>query len=212
MKVGILGSGVVGQQLGLGFIRLGLDVMIGTRDISKLKEWQSNAGKKARTGSFEESARYGDMIVLATRWEGTKNVLEMAGKNNISGKIIIDATNPLDTTVTPPKMAVELGNSAGEQIQRFLPDSKIVKAFNIISAKTMCNPQLLEGKADLFIAGNDPDAKKHVISIAKEWGWENIYDMGDISQSYWLETLAMLWIYYGFRNNSWGHAFKLLKK
>lgn len=213
MRIGIIGSGVVGQQLGLGFTRLGHEVMIGTRDTSKLKEWQGKTDNKGKTGSFEEAARFGNIIVLATKWDGTKNALEMAGKNNLSGKIIIDATNPLDFSGgVPPKMAAEIGNSAGEQIQRFLPDSQVVKAFNTVSANTMCNPQLQEGKADLFIAGNDPDAKHTVISFAKEWGWENIYDMGDISQAYWLEALAMLWINFGFRNNQWTHAFKLLMK
>lgn len=213
MRIGIIGSGVVGQQLGIGFIRLGHEVMVGTRDTSKLKEWQGKTDNKGKTGSFEEAAKFGDTVILATKWEGTKNALEIAGKNNLSGKVIIDVTNPLDfSSGMPPKFAAQPGNSGGEQIQRYLSDSKVVKAFNIINAYTMINPQLEEGKADLFIAGNDPDSKNMVTSFAKDLGWENIYDLGDISQSLYLETLTMIWVNYGVKNNSWSHAFKLLKK
>jgi predicted dinucleotide-binding enzyme len=213
MKIGILGSGVVGQQLGLGFTRLGHDAMIGTRNPSKLSDWKDNAGRKAYVDNFTNTAKFGEVIVLATRWEGTKNVIEMAGKNNFSGKVVIDVTNPLDFSKGfPPGMEAAIGNSGGEQIQRWLPDAKVVKAFNIISAHTMCSPKMEEGTPDLFIAGNDKTAKGLVTSFAKEWDWKNVYDMGDISQSYWLEALAMLWINFGHNNNQWNHAFKLLRK
>jgi NADPH-dependent F420 reductase len=213
MKIGILGSGVVGQQLGLGLIRLGHDVMIGTRNPDKLNEWKNNAGIKASVGSFDEAAKSGYVIVLATRWEGTKNTIEMAGNSNFSGKILIDVTNPLDFSKGfPPGMDASFGNSAGEQIQRWLPDTKVVKAFNIIGASTMCNPKMEEGIPDLFIAGNDTEAKKQVTSFAKEWGWENVYDTGDITQAYWLETLTMLWINFAHSHSQFNHAFKLLRK
>jgi predicted dinucleotide-binding enzyme len=213
MKIGILGSGMVGQQLGLGFLRLGYEVKIGTRSSSKLSDWLKEAGSKASAGSFEEAAKFGEMIVLCTFWAGTENAINMAGKNNFSGKILIDVTNPLDFSQgTPPKFAATLGNSAGEQVQRWLPDAKVVKAFNIVNAYVMTNPKREEGDPDLFIAGNDEDAKKQVTSIAEQWGWKGIIDLGDISQSYWMETLTQLWVVYAFKFNSWSQAFKLLKK
>jgi 8-hydroxy-5-deazaflavin:NADPH oxidoreductase len=213
MKIGIIGSGVVGQELGKGFIRLGHEVKIGTRDISKLSDWQKQAGVKGTAGSFEEAAKFGELMVLATFWSGTENAIKLAGIENFSNKILIDATNPLDFSQGPlPKMAVSPGNSGGEQIQKWLPKSKVVKAFNTISAHIMINPKLEEGEPDLFIAGNDDAAKKEVTSFAEKLGWKSVIDMGDISQAYWLETLAMIWIYYGFKFNNWTHAFKLLKK
>lgn len=213
MNIGIIGSGIVGQQLGLGFIKLGHEVKVGSRDASKLVEWEKNAGEKASKGSFEGAAKFGEVIILATSWSGTQNAISISGKENFNGKVVIDVTNPLDFSEgAPPKFAVELGNSGGEQVQNWLPNSKVVKAFNTISAYTMCNPELEEGAPDLFIAGNDDEAKKTVSSYADKWGWANIVDLGDISQSYWLETLAMLWINFAFKNNQWTHAFKLLRK
>ena len=133
--------------------------------------------------------------------------------NHIKNKIIIDVTNPLDFSQgVPPKFAVTHNNSAGEIIQKWLPDSKVVKAFNTISAYIMINPKLEEGNPDLVIAGNDEAAKETVSEIAKAFGWQNVIDLGDISQSYLLEAFAMMWIIYGFKHNHWTHAFKLLMK
>ncbi len=213
MKVGIIGSGIVGQQLGLGFIRLGHEVMIGTRDTAKLSDWLKTTGGKGSAGSFEDAAKYGELMVLATSWAGTENALTLSGKENFAVKIVIDVTNPLDFSKgTPPGFAASPGNSGGEQVQRWLAGSKVVKAFNIINAYTMCNPKLEEGTPDLLIAGNDNDAKKTVASFAEMWGWNSVIDLGDISNAFWLESLTMIWVNYAFKNNQWSHAFKLLRK
>jgi predicted dinucleotide-binding enzyme len=213
MKIGIIGSGVVGQQLGIGFTRGGNEVMVGTRDKSKLNDWKKNAGAKALLGSDEEAAKFGDIIVLATAWSGTENAISLAGKENFAGKILIDVTNPLDFSQgSPPKIAVSFDNSGAQHVQNWLPKAKVVKAFNIINAYTMINPKLEEGSPDLFIAGNDKKAKEKVASIANQLGWISIIDLGDLSEAIWLETLTMLWVHYGFKFNSWTHAFKLLKK
>ncbi len=212
MKVGILGSGTVGQQLGLGLIRIGHDVKIGTRDTTKLKDWVIQAGPKSSAGTFADAAKFGELLVLATNWEGTFSAINMAGKENFSGKTLIDVTNPLDFSQGPaPRIGVLPGNSGGEQIQKMLADSKVVKAFNTVSAYIMISPKRENGDPDMFIAGNDEKAKKEITSLAENLGWKSIIDMGDISQSYWLEALAMIWINYGFKNNNWTHAFKLLK-
>lgn len=213
MKIGIIGSGTVGQQLGLGFIRLGHEVRIGTRETSKLNGWQKEAGEKGTAGSFSEAAKFGEIIVLATLWEGAESAIALAGKENFSNKILIDVTNPLDFSAgVPPKLKSSQGKSGGEKIQDLLQGAKVVKAFNTISAYIMCNPKREEGMPDLFIAGNDEDAKKKVRSFAKEWGWNSIIDIGDISKAFLLEAFAQLWIEIGFKFNNWTHAFKLLKK
>ncbi len=213
MKIGIIGSGMVGQQLGIGFSRIGNKVKIGTRDEAKLSDWKKNAGDKASVGSNAEAAKFGEIIVLATAWSGTENAISLAGKENFSGKILIDVTNPLDVSGgMPPKIAVPFNDSGAQHVQKWLPEAKVVKAFNIINAYTMINPKFEEGTPDLFIAGNDKSAKEKVTSLAKQLGWTSIIDLGDLSEAIWLETLTMLWVHYGVKFNTWTHAFKLLKK
>ena len=211
-SVGIIGSGGVGKTLGLGFLKQGYNVTIGTRDPAKLKEWKDKAGEKASIGSFADAARC-DIVVLATLWTGTKSAIDQAGPDNMKGKVVIDVTNPLDFSAgPPPRFAATVENPGGAQVQAWIPGARVVKAFNTISANIMIQPKLEDGTADLFIAGNDEAAKKEVAAIAEAWGWGSVNDMGDILMSFWLETFAMLWIYFGFKNNHWTHAFKLLRK
>ena len=215
MKFGIIGSGMVAQQLGLGLIKLGHGVKLGTRNPDKMADWKKQAGENAGVGSFEEAARFGDIIFLATLWGNgaTENAIKMASHENLAGKVVIDVTNPLAPggEGNPPKLAVSYPDSAGAIVQRWLPESKVVKAFNIITAYYMANPKLNEGTATMFIAGNDAAARKTVREIAENWGWD-VIEIGGIEQSFLLEALALLWITYGFKNNYWKHAFKLLKK
>lgn len=213
MDIGILGSGTVAQQMGIGLLKSNHNVKLGTRTQSKLDDWLMKAGKNAKVGSFSDAAEFGEIILIATSWEGTESAIDLSGKNNFKNKIVIDITNPLDfSNGMPPKFVSALGSSAGERIQNWLPDSKVVKAFNTVSSNIMINPKLEEGDPDLLIAGNDLDAKKTVVGIAKSLGWKNIIDMGNISESFFLEAFAMLWIHFGFKYNHWTHAFKLLYK
>jgi predicted dinucleotide-binding enzyme len=220
MKIGILGSGDVGRRLGDGLVELGHTVKIGTRDPDKreIVQWVSNHGgeeRKASAGTFAEAASFGgELTVLATAWEGIPNVIKMADPKNFAGKVVIDTTNPLDFSKgIPPRMAVGYNDSAGETIQRLLPEAKVVKAFNIVGNPHMIHPDFPQGgPPTMFICGNDDDAKKTVTdSILTPFGWETI-DIGGIEGSRLLESLAMLWITYYFRTNTGNHAFKLLRK
>ena len=212
-KIGILGSGMVGQSLAMGFLKLNYEIKIGTRETGKLKDWLKQAGKNASAGSFEDAAKFGGIIILCTKWEGAENAINLAGKKNFSGKILIDVTNPLlfEKENEAPKFALGYPESAGLKIQQLLPEAKVVKAFNIVTANYMCNPNLKEGKPDMFIVGNDKKAKDEVKKILENFGWA-VSDLGEIEQAYLLEALAMIWIRYGFLNNHWTHAWKLLKK
>ncbi len=214
MKIGILGSGHVGQALANGLLKLGHEVLVGTRDRSKLTDWASKAGKGASVGNFSEAAGFGDIVFIATLWTGTENAIKMAGKHNFSGKIVVDVTNPLkvDKAGEPPNFAVAYPNSAGSLVQRWLPDAKVVKAFNMTPAHYMTNPKLQDGEIDLFIAGNDSNAKNKVKEIAAAFGWKDVHDLGGIEQAYLVEAVAMTWIRYAFLNNHWMHGWKLLKK
>ena len=216
MKIGIIGSGMVGQQLGLGLLKSGHEVKIGTRSPERLNEWRQKAGGKGSVGSFEDAAKFGEMVFLATKWEkgATENAINMAGIKNFASKIVVDVTNPLifEAEGQPPKMALGYPLSGGAMVQSWIPQAKVVKAFNIINASIMANPKLKEGTPDLFIAGNDSTAKQAIKDIATKWGWADIHDLGGIEQSYALEALTMIWIIYAFQHNKWGHAFKLLKE
>ena len=212
MKVGILGSGDVGRALGHGFVELGHEVKIGTRNSKqeKLQGWLAEH-RQAAAGSFAEGAAFGDLLVLATLWTGTENAIKMAGAERFSGKTVIDVTNPLDFSGgVPPRLALGFTDSAGETVQRWLPDAKVVKAFNTIGNAHMFRPQFAEGKPDMFICGNDAQAKSEVTKILGDFGWP-VVDIGGIEGARLLEPLAMLWITYGFKTNTWKHAFSLIR-
>jgi 8-hydroxy-5-deazaflavin:NADPH oxidoreductase len=219
MKIGILGSGDVGRRLGDGFIELGHTVKIGTRNPNKKEvvQWLNKHGvekEKAFAGSFAESANYGEIIVVATLWDGTINALKMADPNNFDDKIVIDATNPLDfSNGMPPKLALGFSDSAGETVQRLIPKAKVVKAFNTVGNPHFLHPEFPNGgPPTMFICGNDNKAKKFVTdSILTKLGWETM-DIGEIKESRLLEPLAFLWITCYLRTSNGDHAFKLLRK
>ena len=214
MKIGILGTGDVGQALGIGFANLGHDVKMGSRDPNqeKVKAWVNKAGAKASAGTFAEAAAFGELAVLCTIWTGAENAIQLAGPNNLNGKVVIDTTNPLDFSGgVPPKLAVGHTDSAGEQVQRWLPHSRVVKAFNIVGSAHMFKPEFPGGPPDMFICGNDDQAKATVTDLLKAFGW-SVIDIGGIECARYLEPLAMVWIRHFFRVNSVNHAFKLLRK
>ena len=216
MKVGIIGSGEVGLRLADGFIELGHQVKIGSRDPNQIKiiEWINKHDKeKASSGTFADTATFGELLVLATLWEGTAHAIQLANSKNLAKKIVIDVTNPLDFSKgMPPTLALGHTDSAGETVQRMLHDSKVVKAFNIVGNPHMIHPDFPGGKPTMFICGNDEGAKKFVTEdILSKFGWETI-DIGGIEGSRLLEPIALLWILYYFKTGNGNHAFKLLKK
>ena len=211
-KIGILGSGDVGKALGSGFIKHGYQVKIGSRDTAKLTEWKSENGENASIGNFAEAAQFGDIIVLATKGGAAKDVLALAGAENLNGKTIIDATNPIADA--PPENGVlrfftGLDKSLMEMLQEAFPHAHFVKAFNSIGNAFMVNPPF-KSKPGMFICGNDDNAKKEVCSILDLFGFET-EDMGRMEAARAIEPLCMLWCIPGFRENKWTHAFKLLK-
>src|SRR6266508_1494849 len=171
MKIGILGTGDVGQALGSGFVSLGHEVKMGSRDTGneKARAWVAKTGQRASAATFAEAAAFADLAVLATLWSGTENALRLAGARNLAGKVVIDATNPLlFTPNAPPSLALGHTDSGGEQVQRWLPESRIVKCFNIVGHAHMVHPGFPGGPPDMFLCGNDADAKKTVTEICQE--------------------------------------------
>jgi predicted dinucleotide-binding enzyme len=212
MEIGIIGSGTVGQHLAVGFRDLGHRVTIGTRTPERLSQWIAAEGKGVRAASPAEAAE-GELLAVATAWQGTEAALRSAGIERFAGKVVIDVTNPLafDAPGRPPKLALGYPQSAGATIQKWLRGAKVVKCFNIITAAYMTDASRAASDPDMFLAGDDAGAKQTVGEIARRWGW-SVHDIGGIEMSYILEAFAMLWIVYGFQHNHWGHIFKLMNK
>ena len=211
MKIGVLGSGIVGRVLASGFRQYNYDTMIGIRDKKKLAEWKTN-NPQGKIGSFAEAAAFGDIVVLAVKGTAARDVLLMAGKENLVGKTIIDTTNPIADA--PPnngvlKFFTSLDESLMEKLQHEFTDAHFVKAFSSVGNARMVNPQFGSIKPTMFICGNDEEAKKTVDNILEQFGWE-VADMGKAEAARAIEPLCILWCIPGFLNNQWTHAFKLL--
>jgi predicted dinucleotide-binding enzyme len=210
-----LGSGDVGLKLVDSFIENKHLVKIGSRNPNqeKLTEWIAKHDKaKVSSGTFAEAASFGELDLIVTLWAGTADAIKMADPKNFAGKIVIDVTNPLDFSKgMPPRLAIGHTDSAGETVQRMLPDSKVVKAFNTVGNPHFMHPDFPGGPPTMFICGNNEEAKKTVIDdILAKIGWETI-DIGGIEGARLLEPLALLWITHYFRTGNGNHAFKLLR-
>jgi len=212
MKVGIFGSGAVAKALAAGFMETGHAVMLGTRNPSKLEDWDwKNRG--GIVGSLAETARFGEMLVLAVKGTAALEVLRAAGITNLAGKVVIDTTNPI--AESPPVNGVlrfftTLEESLLERLQREFPAARLVKAFNSVGNASMFRPKFKGGKPTMFICGNDDAAKKAVTDILDAFGWET-EDMGKMEAARAIEPLCMLWCIPGFLRQEWTHAFKLLR-
>ena len=212
MNIGIIGSGVVAQTLGTGFLKHGHSVMLGTREAAKLAEW-SKANPTGRVGSFAEAAQAAEVVVLAVKGGVAAAALRGAGAANFAGKVVIDATNPIAEAAPVDgvlQFTTNLNESLMEQLQREFPGAHLVKAFNSVGAARMVDPQYKEGRPTMFICGNDEAAKRTVGQILDQFGWETA-DMGKATAARAIEPLCMLWCIPGFLQNQWTHAFKLLK-
>lgn len=212
-KIGIIGSGIVGQTLANGFLKHGYEVMMGSSDVSKLSEWKSKAGAKGYVGSFAETASFGGIIVLAVKGDAAAEAIKKAGTENLKGKIVIDATNPIANAAPEKgvlKFFTDLNESLMEKLQKSFPEIHFVKAFNSVGNAFMVNPSFAGGKPSMFICGNSEEAKAEVRTILDLFGWET-EDMGAAEAARAIEPLCMLWCIPGLTKNSWSHAFKLLK-
>ncbi|HET7380767.1 MAG TPA: NAD(P)-binding domain-containing protein [Gaiellales bacterium] len=211
MKVGIIGSGAVAQTLGAGFLKHGHAVMLGTRDATKLAEWQKKH-PDAKVGSFGDAAKFGEVVTLAVKGTAALDALRLAGQDTIAGKVVIDATNPI--AAAPPVNGVlqfftSLDESLMERLQKAYPSARFVKAFCSVGNASMVNPRFAAGPPTMFICGNDSAAKQTVSGVLDQFGWETL-DLGAVEAARAIEPLCMLWCIPGFLHNEWTHAFKVL--
>jgi 8-hydroxy-5-deazaflavin:NADPH oxidoreductase len=213
-KVGIIGSGIVGQTLANGFIKHGYEVTIGTNTPAKREELTSRTKGQAKVGSFEDAARFGDIVVLTTKGSAAEAALRAAGIDNLRGKTVIDTTNPIADA--PPVNGVlqyftSQNESLMERLQRLAPEARLVKSFSCVGNAFMVNPDFSGLRPTMFICGNDDGAKDEVGRILDRFGFE-VEDMGTVEAARAIEPLCILWCIPGLRSNRWTHAFKLLKR
>lgn len=202
MRMGVLGSGMVAQAISARLAELGYEVMIGTRDAEKLKGWQSS-NQRVIIGSFAETAAHGETVFNATNGAASLQALTMAGAENLSGKILVDVSNPLDfSNGFPPSLTVFGIDSLAEQIQRAFPLTKVVKTLNTVTARIMVYPlEVANGDHHVFISANDVEAKSQVMELLRSFGWVNIFDLGDLSTARGTEAYLLLWVrLYGAMN------------
>jgi predicted dinucleotide-binding enzyme len=212
MRVGILGSGEVAKALGTGFLRHGHEVMLGTRQPSKLEKWAAQNPRGA-VGSFDDAARFGTLLVLAVRGSVAADALRAVDPAHVEGKTVIDATNPL--AEAPPVNGVlhfftTLEDSLMERLQREFEAVRFVKAFSCVGSPSMVDPQFKGGPPTMFICGNDEAAKKVVSDVLVTFGWE-VEDMGNVEAARAIEPLCILWCIPGFLGRGWTHALKLVR-
>ena len=211
-RVGVIGSGAVGRALAAGFAARGHEVTIGTREPEENDELQAWAAQHddVAVGTFAAAAEAGEIVVLATRGTAVEQAIQTAGAQRLAGKLVIDATNPLapDPATGGPGLAVGHTDSGGEIVQRALPDTRVVKAFNTVNNALMVDPGF-DPRQPMFIAGDDEGAKATVASILDDFGWD-AFDVGGIEQSRQLEALVILWVAIGQRRGAWDHAFTLV--
>jgi len=197
VRVGILGTGMVGSTLGSKLVQIGHEVKMGSRSANNEKavEWAAKNGASASFGTFADAAEFGEVVFNCTAGTVSLAALALAGTNNLRGKVLVDVANPLDFSKgMPPALSVCNSDSLGEQIQRALPNAKVVKALNTMNCRVMVEPSLVPGEHDVFVCGNDPQAKATVTDILKSFGWRSIVDLGDITAARGTEMVLPIWL------------------
>lgn len=206
MKIGILGSGDVGKALAAACVSEGHDVMLATRQPDSAKADSLSKELGATVADFDTVAKFGEVLLLCTLWTGTEQAIRSIKPSSVANKIVIDVTNPLDTSNSmPPKLALGHTDSGGEQVQRWLPHSRIVKALNTVGNQLMYQPKITSGTPTMLYCGNDAEAKDVVRTLLMSFGWEPV-DLGDITASRELEPICIAWVKYGLATNSWSHV------
>lgn len=196
MKIGVLGTGVVGQTISSRLVQLGHDVFMGSRDPANPTAitWAKKEGHHALFGTFADAASFGEIIFNCTLGSASLNALRMAGSANLKDKILIDLSNPINSPPEPWSLSICNTDSLGEQIQRAFPDARVVKTLNTINCNVMINPDKLLEKTDVFLSGNDIKAKASVAAILRDWfGWRSVIDLGDITTARGVEMFVVFW-------------------
>ncbi|MER2999088.1 NADPH-dependent F420 reductase [Pontibacter populi] len=215
-NIAVLGTGMVGNTIGTKLIQLGYKVMMGSRSATNEKAlaWVEANGANASAGTFEDAARFGEIVFNCTKGEITLDVFKMAGPENFKGKTIIDISNPLDFSKgMPPSLIPEYANtnSLGEEIQKLLPEANVVKTLNIVNCEVMVDAKKSGGDPTMFISGNNAEAKAEVKAILQQFNWNDIIDLGDITTARGTEMLLPIWLRTWMATGNGYFAFKIVR-
>jgi 8-hydroxy-5-deazaflavin:NADPH oxidoreductase len=198
MRIGVLGTGIVGSTIASKLVALGHEVKMGSRTATneKAAAWAKGAGAGASHGTFADAAASGEIVWNCTNGKASLDALGAAGAANLRGKVLVDVSNALDFSKgMPPTLFVSNDDSLAERIQRAFPEAKVVKTFNTMNCQLMVDPTRLRQEHDVFLSGNDPEAKAQVGRILREWiGWKNVIDLGDLSTARGTEAWLLLWV------------------
>ena len=197
MRFGVLGTGTVGSAVATRLVSLGHEVRMGAREAAnpKARDWAAAEGARASAGTFAEAAAFGEIVFNCTMGTASLDALQAAGAQNLGGKVLVDVANPLDFSGgTPALSTAAAGDSLAERIQKAFPGARVVKALNTVTAGVMGHPEKVPGDSDLFIAGNDADAKRRVTALLEEFGWKSVLDLGDVTAARGMEAYLLLWM------------------
>jgi predicted dinucleotide-binding enzyme len=193
LKIGILGTGDVGTNLGARFVQLGHEVKLGSRTEEKAQKWAQGKGPKAYGGTFADAAAFAEVVFNCTSGSVSLEALKLAGEKNLSGKVLVDVANALNFSNGELTLTVANTDSLGEQIQRAFPSAKVVKALNTMNIRVQVDPNIVHGESDVFICGNDSGAKTKVTEILGWLGWKAPIDLGGIDRARGMEALFLFW-------------------
>jgi 8-hydroxy-5-deazaflavin:NADPH oxidoreductase len=200
MRIGVFGTGVVGQAIGAKLVALGHEVRMGSRsaDNESAATWAGEMGPpRASHGTFADAAGFGELLFNCTTGLASLDVLRAAGAENLAGKVVVDVSNALDFSQgAPPTVGLGNADSVGEQLQREFPEARVVKTLNTVNCEVMVDPSLVPGEHDVFVCGNDESAKADVSSLLESFGWpaNHILDLGDITSARSVEMYLALWL------------------
>jgi 8-hydroxy-5-deazaflavin:NADPH oxidoreductase len=203
MKIGILGTGMVGETLGTKFAQLGHQVKMGSRTANNesAAKWAKAAGANASQGTFNDAAAFGEMAFICLKGAVFLDVAKTLNPSALGGKVLVDVSNPLEFSNGSMTLSICNTSSLGEEVQKAVPSAKVVKTLNTVNCGVMVDPAK-GGNPTMFLCGNDADAKKKVTDFLKSMGWRDIIDIGDITKSRGTETLMHLWMnLYGLFGN-----------
>ena len=210
MRIGVLGSGVVGQALAAGLTSHGHEIMIGTGSPDRAELRSAAHANGYAVASFADAVSGADLVFLAVHGTAAVDVVRGLPDGELDGVVLVDATNPLDFSTGAPQLFVGFDDSLGERVQRAVPTARVVKAYNTVGNTLMVDPDLPGGPPTMLLAGEDPAAKQEVTELLASTGWD-VVDVGSIAESRLLEPLCMLWVRIGMASGSWNHAFKVLR-
>jgi len=210
MRIGVLGSGVVGQALAAGLTSHGHEIMIGTGSPDRAELRSAAHANGYAVASFADAVSGADLVFLAVHGTAAVDVVRGLPDGELDGVVLVDATNPLDFSTGAPQLFVGFDDSLGERVQRAVPTARVVKAYNTVGNTLMVDPDLPGGPPTMLLAGEDPAAKQEVTELLASTGWD-VVDVGGIAESRLLEPLCMLWVRIGMASGSWNHAFKVLR-